>query len=191
MKKNIFYGAWYILILLLTGCVKQDDSEIPTFTVLKTNFNDLLTIEGTVEPVFTTNLFCPVNTQGVAVYLIEDGTYVNEGDIVCIIDDNNLENEYESALINLENAIGTLNKTRADLDMQFALLEAEVKNNEASTEIANLDSLQLKYSSENIRRIRELELQKAALEKQKLLKKLKKAAETLCLEFQTFPLVCL
>jgi multidrug efflux pump subunit AcrA (membrane-fusion protein) len=173
VKKDTLIGVFYLTLLFLTGCVTRDDSEIPTFTVLKTDFNDVLTIEGTVEPVRTTNLFCPGNTQGVAVYLIQDGVYVNEGDIVCVIEDSNLDNEYESALINLENAFAGLNKTKADLEMQFALLEAEVKNNEASTEIANLDSLQLKYSSENIRRIRELELQKAALEKQKLIKKLK------------------
>jgi HlyD family secretion protein len=173
VNKSTYSGVLYILLLILmSGCVARDHDKIPTFTVQKTDFNDILTIEGTVEAVNSTHMFCPRNTQGTVVYLIQDGIYVNEGDVVCVIEDSNLENEYESALINLDNAIATLNKTRAELALKFDLLEAEVRTNNATTEIANLDSLQLKYASENIRRIRELELQKAALEKQKLTKKL-------------------
>jgi multidrug efflux pump subunit AcrA (membrane-fusion protein) len=172
VNKSTCPGILCILLLILSGCVARDHDKIPTFKVEKTDFNDILTIEGTVEAVRSTNLFCPRNTQGIVVYLIEDGIFVHEGDIVCVIEDSNLENEYESALINYENAVATLNKTRAELALKFDLLEAEVRSNDATTEIANLDSLQLKYASENMRRIRELELQKAALEKHKLTKKL-------------------
>jgi multidrug efflux pump subunit AcrA (membrane-fusion protein) len=64
------------------------------------------------------------------------------------------------------------------MELQYALLDAQVKSINAQTAIANLDSLQLMYASPNDRRIKELEMQKAAIEKSKLEKQLK-ALETI------------
>ena len=56
--------------------------------------------------------------------------------------------------------------------MNFALLKAQVENNEAQTSITNLDSAQLVYLSPQQRKIKELELEKAAIEKVKFEQKL-------------------
>ena len=61
---------------------------------------------------------------------------------------------------------------KADLLMQYALLEAQVKNNKADTEIAQLDSLQLQFATPTQKRIKELELERALIEKKKFEKKL-------------------
>jgi multidrug efflux pump subunit AcrA (membrane-fusion protein) len=74
--------------------------------------------------------------------------------------------------IGLENAEAGRNKTLADLSMQYALLEAQVKTNEAETKIAQIDSLQLAFVSPNQRLIKELELEKASIEKARYVKKL-------------------
>jgi multidrug efflux pump subunit AcrA (membrane-fusion protein) len=111
--------------------------------------------------------------NGTIQYLAEDGIYVNDSDVVCIIEDNELQRRYDESLINLEKAQAGLARSKANMDMQYALMEAQVKNNVAATQIANLDTSQLKYLSITNRRLKELELRKVSIEKRKLEKKLK------------------
>ncbi len=96
--------------------------------------------------------------------IVEDGIRVEEGDTLVIIEDKRLITNYNEDLINLENANAELSKSKADLEMQYAIMEAQVKTNETDTEIANLDSVQMQYLTPNQRKIRELELKQAAIE---------------------------
>ncbi len=174
MREGLFSLAFfYVILLTLNGCSSSQEGSIPSFLVQRSDFNDDLIVEGTVESVYMTNVFCPSGIDGILVYMVEDGTYVKEGDILCIIEDKDLDNDYESALLSLESALAELNKVKVDLLLQTAMLEADVRSNEAATDIANLDSLQLEYLSENQRKIRELELQQAAIRKNKIETKLR------------------
>lgn len=164
---------FYIILLTLNGCSSPQEGSIPSFLVQRSDFSDDLVVEGVVESVYTTNVFCPSEVEGIVVYIVEDGTYVKEGDILCIIEDKDLDSDYESASINLESALAELNKVKVDLLLQTAMLEADVRSNEAATDIANLDSLQLQYLSDNQRKIRELELQQTAIRKSKIETKLR------------------
>lgn len=164
------------LIFLLLSCSSGDDKNISTYAVSHKDFENILTIDGYVEPIRSTTLSCPRFVDGIVQYIIEDGTYVEEGDVVCRIEFQELQTEYDQLLINLENAEANLNTTKADLDMQYAMLEAQVKSNEADTQIAQLDSLQLTYSPENQRKIKEFQLEKASIEKTKYQNKLKTLA---------------
>ena len=119
---------------------------------------------------------CPSDVDGTIIFLLEEGTRVEEGDIVCIIEDVNLAMHYDDMLLELENEKARINKVKADLAMQYALLEAQVKNNEADTKIAHLDSSQLEYSTPSQRRLKELELKRVAIEKAKFDKKLEALA---------------
>jgi len=160
------------LFFCLSSCNLKNKESISTYTVSKTDFENSILIEGIVEPIRFTTLACPGNVDGIVTFLIDNGTYVNEGDIVCIIEDNNQQNNYDNLQIALENATAELNKVNADLKMQYALLEAQVKNNEVDTDIAHLDSLQLKFATPTQRRIKELELERAYIEKVKFEQKL-------------------
>lgn len=157
---------------MLSSCSSLDDKVVSTYTVVPGDFKNILTVEGFVEPVRVTNIICPGNIDGVIIYLAEEGTIVEKGEIVCRIEDQDNAAEYEEQLVRLENAIANLSKTKTDLQMQYALLEAQVQNNEADTRIASLDSLQLLYATPSQRKIKELELEKVAIEKAKLQKKL-------------------
>ncbi|MEA4916113.1 efflux RND transporter periplasmic adaptor subunit [Proteiniphilum sp.] len=145
---------------------------ISTYTITNTDFENSIIIDGTVEPIRFTNMLCPGNVDAIVTYLIDDGTYVEEGDIVCILEDNEQQTNYNNMKIELENAIAELSKVRADLKMQYALLEAQVKNNDVDTEIADLDSLQLKFATPIQKRIKELELERAYIQKANLQQKL-------------------
>ncbi len=171
MIKNKFSFAVFLLFLL-SACAFQGEQGGATYTVFSKNFENKLVVAGFVEPVQASNMACPRGIEGVITFLIKDGTYVNKGDVVCVIEVKELQNDYDELLIYLENVKAHLNKTKADLDMQYALLEAQVKNNEADTKIALLDSLQLIYSTPSQRRIKELELEKVAIEKARYEKKL-------------------
>lgn len=164
------------LLTLLFSCQSHENKNTSSYKIINSNFEDIIVIDGFVESVQTTTLGCPREVAGVLAYMIDDGTYVKEGDVVCIIEDKELKKRYDESVVNLESANAGLNKTKADLDMQYALLEAQVKNNVSETAIANLDSAQLQYYTPTQRRIKELELEKVAIEKHKLEKKLQALA---------------
>jgi len=160
-----------LLIHIFTSCSKHNEN-IATFTVSNRNFINSLTVEGVVEPLLSTTLVSPRYCDGVVEFLVEDGTYVEEGQVVCIIEFQELKNQYEQISIQLENAEAGLNKTRADLNMQYALIEAQVKTNDADTRIAQMDSVQIAYASLKERAIKELQLERALIEKTRFEKKL-------------------
>lgn len=174
-KLNLLLVSTLMLISIFS-CSEKEKKEVSTYKITNSRFEDILVLEGFVEPVNTTTIGCPDEVNGVIQYLIEDGTYVNDSDVVCILEDAELQKRYNESLVKLETAQGSLAKSEANLAWQYALLEAQVKNNVAASQIANLDSLQLQYLSDKQKRLKELELQKVAIEKSKLEKKLKNLA---------------
>ncbi len=168
-------GLTFILLSLLYSCTSHD-KDLSVYTVSDADFNQVLKINGFVEPVKSITLFCPSNIEGNIIFLLEDGTRVEEGDTVCVLEAKELETAYNQMLIDLETEKAGINKIKADLDMQYALLEAQVKNNEADTRIARLDSFQLEYATPSQKRVKELELEKVTIEKAKYEKKLKALA---------------
>lgn len=163
----------YISLLLLISC-RQNEGEIHSlYTVSRSDFEDALVADGTVESVNSLTVNCPQGVGGTIVYLIDDGTYVNEGDTVCRIEDPGLATELQDAQTNLEINKANLEKTYADQAMELALLEAQIQNNEAEKAIAGLSEKQLEFSPGNQRRIRELELKQAAIQNSRYEKKLR------------------
>lgn len=173
MTKNLLYLLYFIfLLLLLPSCQTKKSDNIPLFEVVNANFEDYILIDGYIESVKSTNINCPQGTSGEIVFMLDDGAIVEEGDLVSIIKDENLLSTFESYKANLEGIEADLAKTTANHNMQLALLEAQVKTNEAQTSIAEMDSLQLKYSSDNQKKIKLLELERTAIERNRYLKKL-------------------
>lgn len=157
-----------LFCFLFSSCNFNSRENSSTYIVVEKDFENSIIVEGFVEPIHFTTLMCPMNVNGTITYIIESGTYVNEGDVVCIIEDNNNENNYENILDWVESVNAELSKKKADMQMQHALLEAQVRNNVADTEIANLDSLQFRFASPTQRRISELQLESASIEKKRL-----------------------
>jgi len=176
LTKYTFHIIAAFFLALLFSCQSHDQSQPSTYTVKTTVFEDIIEINGIVEPIQTASIGCPREADGIITFIVKDGAYVNEGDTVCILEDSNLKKRYDEAVVNLETAKAELEKTKADLALKYALLEAQVKNNAAQTDISNLDSLQLQYSTPNQQKIKRLELRQVAIEKEKLDKKLKSLA---------------
>lgn len=162
-----------ISLLLLTSCRQNEGDFRSLYTVATTTFEDALIADGTVESVNSLAVNCPQGVGGTIVYMVEDGALVNEGDVVCRIEDPGMATELQDVLTNLEINRANLEKTYADQAMEMALLEAQIQNNEAEKAITSLSEKQLEFSPENQRRIRELELKQAAIQNSRFSKKLR------------------
>jgi HlyD family secretion protein len=166
------------ILILLVGlnicCTpKIEFSQIITLPVEKKDFLDEVTVSGTLEAVNTRTYGCPGIWSDVTILqLIPEGTQVEPGDTLCILECREIANEYLLAINELENARAEYNKSLADLRLQFLLLEAQVKSIDASTDIKKLDSVQMEFTSSSKREIIKLELEKAELERNITQKKL-------------------
>ncbi|MDR2139127.1 MAG: efflux RND transporter periplasmic adaptor subunit [Tannerella sp.] len=169
MKSAIFI---LFLVIMMISCTSGGKENVMTYTVARGTFENTLTIDGYVEPLRSTTANCPPYIEGTVGFLVEDGTYVKEGDVVCIVEVAELQTRYDQLKADYEIAQVNLTKAEADLALRYALLEAEVKTNEAETQIARLDSLQLKYAPPNQVKIKELELQQVTIQKNRFEKKL-------------------
>lgn len=176
LSKYSFYIVCLLFPALFYSCKQNEIKPPTTFTVKISDFEDNLEIEGLVQPVQVNTVVTPGPVDGVVLYIVEDGTYVKAGDTVCVLEDKGLQERYDQTKMQLDNSLAELNKTKADLDLRYAMLEAQVKSNAAETEIANLDSVDLKYTSLVQSRIKKLELEKVSIEKFKLQKRLKSMA---------------
>ena len=167
-----FLSVPAIILILVPSCAPEAGNDISTHTVTRKNFESTIRVQGFVEPVNVTSVVCPRGVDGIVEWLVEEGTHVEQGDTLCIIDFPTLETNYDQMLTRLEEAKTTLARTTADLAMQYAILEAQVRSNEAESEIARMDSLELAYSTPNQRKIRELQLESALINKVRYEKKL-------------------
>ena len=156
----------------MVSCSSGEDKAISTYAVTRKNFENSIRVPGFVEPVNATTVLCGSNVDGLVEWLVEEGTYVEQGDTLCIIDDPALKARHEDFVTWMERSKATLAERTANLNMQYALLEAQVRSNEAESGIARLDSLELLYSSPNQRKIRELQLEIALVNKARYEKKL-------------------
>lgn len=145
---------------------------LPLYEVIRQPFEDVLTIEGYAESVRSEHIDCPPDVDGTIISIVETGTMVNEGDVICVIEDVNIANNYERWKLNLESMQAELEKLIASQELEFALLEAQVRNNDVETLLAESDSLQMLYLNPSERRIKELQAERARIERAQLLKKL-------------------
>ena len=157
--------------LALASCSSDGKSALPTYVIERSAYEDVLIIDGYTEPVNSVNIHCPRHVKGTIVSIVETGTHVKKDDVVCIIEDADVANNYERWTLDLESAYAELEKLKASQRLEAALLDAQVQNNEAEAMLAGVDSIQMLYMSPAERRTKELQLERAAIERDRLLKK--------------------
>ena len=157
--------------LTLAACSPNGSSTSATYEIKRCDYEDILIIEGYTESVNSVNINCPPDVDGTIISIVETGTYVKQGEVVCVIEDVNIADDYERLMLDLESAYAELEKLKASQQLETALLEAQVKNNDAEALLADFDSLQMLYMSPAERRTKELQLERAAIERARLMKK--------------------
>ena len=171
-QKVILWLVMSIVCMFNCACSQKSGKILPTFEIKRVAYEDILVVEGHTESVNPLNINCPPDVDGTIVNIIKSGTKVKEGDTLCILEDANIENNVERWLLDLDGMYAEMGKLKATQYLEYALLEAQVRNNEAETLLADYDSLQMLYMSPMDRRVKELQLEKARIERTQLLKKL-------------------
>lgn len=161
-----------VMGVMIASCGRRDAGALPTYTVERTTYEDVLVLDGVVEAVNSMNIYCPADVDGTIVSIVENGTRVKKDDVVCVVEDMNVANKYDQLILDIESAHADLEKLRATQRMEYALLEAQVETNDAEAMLADADSLQMLYMSAVERRIKKLQLERAAIERERLLKKM-------------------
>ncbi len=157
------------LTLLLMSSCQTSDSQLYTAKVYRGDFYHRLQVEGQVQP--NASVLVPVrddNAWTVIQWVVDDGTYVHEGDVVCVLDSSEFLQYREQILLTIESGKLSYQAGVARLNSQYAELEAKAKSNELQARLSRLDSLQLAYYSPTQRKIAELNLRKNAIEQAKL-----------------------
>lgn len=157
--------------LTLAACSPNGSSTSATYEIKRCDYEDILIIEGYTESVNSVNINCPPDVDGTIISIVETGTHVKQGEVVCVIEDVNIADKHERLMLDLESAYAELEKLKASQQLETALLEAQVKNNDAEALLADFDSLQMLYMSPAERRTKELQLERAAIERARLMKK--------------------
>ena len=173
-KKIVQSCLTAIIGFAFISCSSKNGEELTCYTVERGAFVDVLRVEGFTESLGSVTLTCPPDVDGSIEYLVESGTMVKKGDTLCIIEDLSIEERYDNLLIDLENSYADLESTKANAQLELAMLEAQVRTNEAETQIAGLDSVQLLYLSPTERRIKELQMEQSAIRRERLNKQVDK-----------------
>lgn len=167
-----------IFTIALVACKPKEDSNIALYEVTKRDFIDAITARGDTDPLTALSINCPQRVNMATItWLIEDGTLVKEGDVIVRLESEELESQYDNLLTDLENLEAEIIKMRANQELQLALLDAQIKTNQAETQITALDSLQLLFTESNQKRIKELELEKSDIQNRRFQNKIKTTRE--------------
>jgi multidrug efflux pump subunit AcrA (membrane-fusion protein) len=173
LKRIVLYGM--TAIGLLASCSFGEDDALPVYAIKRTAYEDVLVVEGYTESVNSVNINCPPHLGGTIVHIVESGTEVKKGDVVCVLEDANLAESCERLELDLESARAEVEKLQAAQQLENTLLEAQVKNNEAEAILAESDSIQMLYMSPVERRSKALQLERARVERDLLYKKMEAA----------------
>lgn len=164
--------SYAAVIALFASCSLGEDGVLPTYTVERATYEDVLIVEGHTESVNSLNINCPPHVNGTIVHIIESGTEVKKGEVICVLENMNLSEHIERLTLDLESAQAEVEKLQASQQLEYALLEAQVKNNEAEAILAESDSIQMLYMSPTERRSKLLQLERASIERDRLIKKM-------------------
>ena len=160
MKKVL---STLFILLFLCACRGTGGGGNLTCRVERQDFREEVVADGTAQSVSTVTIACGNDIDGTIKYLIDDGVFVNAGDTLCIIESHEMENELDELLKLLEASEAERTKMSATYHMEHALQTARMETGQAEALIASLDSLQLQFSPPLQRRIKELQLRRAAI----------------------------
>lgn len=124
-KKSVKWwalGAFVILVvvLLLTGrrsVLRVDGSTILTGTAHQGEFNDYIRVSGQVQPMTTVQL-SPTEGGNVQRIVVEEGSHVNEGDVIVVLGNENLDMQILNSEAELAEKENILRNTMISMEQQ-------------------------------------------------------------------------
>ena len=124
-KKSVKWwalGAFVILVvvLLLTGrrsVLRVDGSTILTGAARQGEFNDYIRVSGQVQPMTTVQL-SPTEGGNVQRIVVEEGSHVNEGDVIVVLGNENLDMQILNSEAELAEKENILRNTMISMEQQ-------------------------------------------------------------------------
>ena len=124
-KKSVKWwalGAFVILVvvLLLTGrrsVLRVDGSTILTGTARQGEFNDYIRVSGQVQPMTTVQL-SPTEGGNVQRIVVEEGSHVNEGDVIVVLGNENLDMQILNSEAELAEKENIMRNTMISMEQQ-------------------------------------------------------------------------
>lgn len=165
MKHYLLYTIF--LLLLLFSC---SDPGVPvvTYDVVKTDFTDYVDAIGTVQAVRTTAVKAPSQSGLTLVWLIEDGSRVEEGDTLCKFSSESLLTRLQSAKDNLVQIQNTVSSNQLSLDIELESMERTLEASNLDMTFMKLDSVRRPFMTPLQQKIFDLRFRQAKIRQEKL-----------------------
>lgn len=165
------YALLFILMPILMAACSRKQDELVCFHAVMDDYSEKITVNGTIQAVNTTYLKAPPMFLCTIIWLEEEGKFVRKGDTVCILEHPDISLQQEAMLEELKKMEAQLEKLEADHQVNLAMLQAEIENNNIQLSINSLDSIQKRFAPPLQQKLIALNQQKAEIQREKLEKK--------------------
>ncbi len=172
---KLTYLIPFILIFAGVSCGKTSED---VYTVMQGSFRQSITETGELEAVSSAVIVMPnlgwqYGYQYKVISLAEQGTMVKEGDTVVRVDPSTIQRLLIQKEESLESENAAAKKQSVQMQNNIQEIQAQIKSEQAQYDLRKLELERVKYESENIRKIKELEFRQATIRLNKLLRQMK------------------
>lgn len=170
MKK---YFVSVIFLPIIFTCCSPPATHMVVCDLKRSDYTEVIRASGEIQAVNTVNVMAPQNYYGVmtVAWVIKEGSQVEKGDTICILECAALMQFLEQQQRNLEDLQAELKKLEANNALNRVMLEARMKENQAGMALSELDSVQMRFAPQVKQKLLALELEKAHIEERKIQKK--------------------
>jgi multidrug efflux pump subunit AcrA (membrane-fusion protein) len=170
MKK--FFVPVIALSLLAGACTRQK-TEVMTLALNRTDYIESIHASGTIKAVNAVNIMPPRIFAATTVFWAKpEGSIVEAGDTVCILESADLEQMLDNQKDNLKSLKADLVKLETQNELNRLMVEAQIKENAVRTNLNRRDSLKLEFAPEAQKKLIALQMEKSRIEELKLTRKL-------------------
>ena len=164
-------------ILLFAGLSCGRTSE-DVYTVMKGSFRQSITETGELEAVSSAVIVMPnlgwqYGYQYKVISMVEQGALVKKGDTVVRVDPSTIQRLLIQKEESLESENAAARKLSVQMQNNIQEIQAQIKSEQAQYDLKKLELERVKFESENIRKIKELEFRQATIRLNKLLRHMK------------------
>lgn len=160
MKKRVFIIILLILFVIGIGIwftfgknrsKGSTSNSLNTYTVRRGDLIITVSGNGTLEPEKSLDIVSRVS--GSVVYVVDEGKFVKQGDILLKLDQSDYQNSYKQSLIAYQNAKISFEQTKLNYESQRKQLDKSLQDARINRDNANIE---FQNAKRNLERIEEL-----------------------------------
>lgn len=162
------------IFLFACACHTSNEPSIITVQLKSMDYMHQISGLGDLEAKKAISITAPrVRSQMLKISsIVDEGTLVNKGDVVCGLESTELETRYLNSCDEYEMAKADQIKRDAELELEKTELIAEIENSEIVLKASELNLENLKFESPNIIQLEKLQIQKSRIQVQTARRKL-------------------